>query len=71
MNLEQVWDECFLEEIARIEKETGTNPTDWRAGGRATKANPDKENKAWWDTNGKQMFVNFVGDEIVNLSAIK
>jgi hypothetical protein len=60
VNLEQVWDECFLEEIARKEKDTGTNPVDWRAGGRATKANPDKENKAWWDVNGKQMFINFV-----------
>ena len=60
MNLEQVWQQCFLDEIANKEKETGTNPVDWRAGGRATKANPDKENKAWWDVNGQQMFINFV-----------
>lgn len=59
MNLEQVWDECFLEAIAEAEAKSGTNPTDWRVGGRATKANPDKENKAWWDVNGKQMFINF------------
>ena len=60
MNIEQVWEESFLAAIAEKEKETGTNPVDWRAGGRATKANPDKENKAWWDVNGKQMFNNFI-----------
>ena len=43
---DQIWEESFLNEIADVEKSTGTNPTDWRVSGKATKANPDKENKA-------------------------
>ena len=44
MNLETIWEESFNEAIADIETRTGTNPTDWRVGGRATVKNPDKEN---------------------------
>ena len=60
MNLETIWEESFNEAIADIETRTGTNPTDWRVGGRATVKNPDKENKAWWDENGLKMFQEFV-----------
>jgi hypothetical protein len=59
MNLEKIWDEVFLDAIAETEAKSKTNPTDWRRGGRATNANPDKENKAWWDDNGKKMFLEF------------
>ena len=59
MNLETVWEESFNEAIADVEKRTGTNPTDWRVGGRATKEYPDKENKVWWDVNGLKMFQEF------------
>ena len=60
MNLKEIWDHAFLSEIGVVEERTGTNPVDWRVGGRASKANPDKENKAWWDENGLKMFENFV-----------
>ncbi|NBU93414.1 MAG: hypothetical protein EBS18_02475 [Actinobacteria bacterium] len=60
MNLEKTWDESFLKAIAETEAKSQTNPVDWRKGGRATNANPDKENKAWWDDNGKKMFLDFV-----------
>jgi len=60
MTWDNIWDESFLEQIAEVEKKSGTNPTDWRKGGRATKDNPDKENKAWWDENGKRMFFDFI-----------
>ena len=56
MNLETVWEESFNEAIADVEKRTGTNPTDWRAAGRATA----KEDKVWWDENGFKMFQDFV-----------
>lgn len=60
INLEKTWDESFLKAIAETEAKSQTNPVDWRRGGRATNANPDKENKAWWDDNGKKMFLEFV-----------
>lgn len=59
MTLEAIWEESFLAQIAEVETKSGSNPTDWRVGGRSTKANPDKENKAWWDVNGKDMFFKF------------
>ena len=60
MNLKEIWDRAFLEEIGAIEHRTKTNPVDWRRGGRATKEYPDKEDKAWWDANGFKMFEDFV-----------
>jgi RecB family exonuclease len=57
---DEMWDESFIQQIAEAEAKSGTNPTDWRRGGRATKDNPDKENKAWWDENGKKMFFDFI-----------
>lgn len=32
----------------------------WRAGGRATKANPNKEDATWWRANGPAMVWNYV-----------
>ena len=60
MSWDAMWDESFLNAIANTEERTGTNPVDWRKGGRATKQNPDKEDKAWWDVNGKKMFFDFI-----------
>jgi len=57
---DEMWNESFIQQIAEAENKSGTNPTDWRRGGRATKDNPDKENKAWWDENGKKMFFDFI-----------
>jgi putative RecB family exonuclease len=55
-----MWEESFLEQIAEVEEKSGTNPVDWRVGGRSSKANPDKENKVWWDENGRKMFYDFI-----------
>jgi putative RecB family exonuclease len=60
MTWDLMWDESFLEQIAEVSAKNNTNPVDWRVGGRSTKANPDKENKAWWDENGKRMFFDFI-----------
>lgn len=60
MNLKEIWDRAFLEEIGAVEYNTKTNPVDWRRAGRATIANPDKEDKVWWDENGFKMFEDFV-----------
>ena len=61
MTWDKIWDESFLNQIAAVEQRNpGTNPTDWRIGGRSSAKNPDKENKAWWDENGKKMFFDFI-----------
>lgn len=60
MTWDNIWDESFVEAIAETEAKSGTNPTDWRVAGRATKEYPDKENKRWWDENGKRMFFDFI-----------
>ena len=60
MTWDDIWNESFIEQIAEVEEKSGTNPTDWRVGGRSSKANPDKENKAWWDENGRKMFYDFI-----------
>jgi len=60
MTWDTIWEESFIESIAEVEAKSSTNPTDWRTGGRATKAYPNKEDKAWWDENGKKMFFDFI-----------
>ena len=61
MTWDNIWDESFMEQIAEVEKRNeGTNPTDWRVAGRASKDKPNKEDKAWWDENGKKMFFDFI-----------
>lgn len=39
---------------------TGQDPTLWRAGGRATKEYPDKENGDWWARHGAGMVQNWI-----------
>ena len=45
------WDKVYSEKVSR----TTIPEEDWKASGRATKANPDKENKDWWLKNGPLM----------------
>ena len=55
----ELWAKVFNEAIANQQERTTTNPVDWKAAGRATKANPDKENGDWWAENGPVMLENF------------
>lgn len=59
-NLELLWQQAFNEELGHEQASTASNPVDWRAGGRATKEWPDKENGDWWNVNGLKMFQEFV-----------
>lgn len=47
----------FNEEFDRLLAEGEGKP--WRAGGRTTKAYPNKEDAAWWRTNGPTMVWNY------------
>ena len=66
IDTQKIWDEAFLAQIAEVEAKSSSNPNDWRKGGRATKANPDKEDKAWWDENGKKMLDDFIASYKAN-----
>lgn len=59
MNLKELWSICFNEAIGNEQEKHSLNPVDWRAGGRATKEWPDKENGDWWNENGYAMFEKF------------
>lgn len=58
-NLDLIWQTAFNEAIGKEQEESGLNPLDWRAGGRATKEWPDKENGDWWNLNGRKMLEQF------------
>ena len=66
IDTQELWNKAFLDQIAEVEDKSKSNPVDWRKGGRATKANPDKEDKAWWDENGKKMLDDFIASYKAN-----
>jgi RecB family exonuclease len=61
MMWDKMWDESFLNQIAATTaRNPHSNPVDWRVGGKVSTAKPNKEDKAWWDENGKKMFFDFI-----------
>lgn len=50
------WNECVTAQQASMGQDTAL----WRAAGRATKDNPDKENGVWWEKNGRKMLDSWV-----------
>ena len=54
------WNTHFQTMIDEKAAATDTIPSAWRAGGRATKAYPEKENDIWWQDNGPKMVDNFI-----------
>ena len=60
MTWETMWRESFDAEIETVQNKSGSNPFDWRRGGRSTKDNPNKEDGNWWDENGERMFFDFI-----------
>jgi RecB family exonuclease len=60
MSWDTIWEKAFIDQIAEVESKSSTNPVDWRVSGRATKQYPNKEDKNWWDENGKKMFFDFI-----------
>jgi RecB family exonuclease len=60
MTWETMWRESFDAEIETVQSKSGSNPYDWRRGGRSTKENPNKEDGNWWDENGERMFFDFI-----------
>lgn len=60
MKVQQLWLEAFNECIGEEQERHGTNPVDWKASGRASKAWPDKENGDWWAEKGPEMLETFI-----------
>ena len=58
--LDKVWLESFDREKTSQIGSTGVETALWRAGGRATKANPNREDETWWKYEGRQMLDRWV-----------
>lgn len=59
-NLELLWQTAFNDEVGNEQNQSDINPVDWRAGGRATKEWPNKEDGDWWNKNGFKFLEDFV-----------
>jgi hypothetical protein len=49
----------FHAEVLADYERSGVNPTDWRAGGRSSKAFPNKEDETWWRAHGPSMVQSY------------
>lgn len=58
-NLDLLWQEAFNECIGQEQEKHGSNPVDWKASGRVSKAWPNKENGDWWAEKGPAMLKDF------------
>lgn len=57
---EHLWSYYWEAQKTRQIASSGQETALWRAGGRATKANPNKEDGDWWQTEGLQMVKNWI-----------
>lgn len=60
VNANDLWLEAWERLTTRQIAATGQEPALWRAGGRATKENPDRENGDWWAKQGARMVQNWI-----------
>jgi len=54
------WEEAWNKHVAEQAAKTDVPKSEWRAAGKATKANPNKEDSDWWYANGQKMFDNWI-----------
>jgi len=60
-SLSDEWDKALDEQVARLVEETGVPTEEWRAGGRATKDKPNKEDGVWWRHDGYHQLIAYIG----------
>jgi putative RecB family exonuclease len=60
VNLDLVWKDTWERVKTAHSASTGQEEALWKTAGRATKENPDKENGAWWYTNGRLMLDSWI-----------
>lgn len=58
--MNKFWEQAWFDTINKQLEVTEVPFNEWRASGRATKANPNKEDGDWWQVNGEKMFDNWV-----------
>ena len=59
VNLQELWDKAWDKEYKQRLEKSSVPETEWKAGGRATKAYPNKEDAAWWKKNGVKQLENW------------
>jgi CRISPR/Cas system-associated exonuclease Cas4 (RecB family) len=59
VDLVALWNQCFIRAQEAEVNRHGVPTTEWKAGGRVSKANPNKEDGEWWAVNGQAMLDNF------------
>ena len=58
--MNKYWDAAWAAQQQEQLTKTGVDQTQWRASGRATKANPNKEDGDWWNVNGSAMVDSWI-----------
>ena len=59
-HLRSWWEQHFDEEIEKVSRRAPNfPPEEWRASGRASKAWPNKEDRAWWDYHGPSFLATY------------
>ena len=52
-DLDDIWDVAWAEAVTAQTRKTDVTPEKWRSAGRVTKANPNKEDLAFWNIEGR------------------
>lgn len=60
LDANELWLEAWERLVNKQIDNSKQSPEQWRAGGRATKDNPDKENGDWWARHGAGMVQNWI-----------
>ena len=58
--MNKYWEEAWAEQKTVQFTKTGIPESDWKAAGRATKANPNKEDGNWWTQAGSDMVDSWI-----------
>ena len=58
--MNKYWEAAWAAQQAEQLKNTGVSQKDWKASGRATKANPNKEDGDWWNVEGSKMVDSWI-----------
>jgi hypothetical protein len=58
--MNKYWEEAWINQQFEQYTKTGVDQAEWRASGRATKANPNKEDGVWWAVEGEKMVDSWI-----------
>lgn len=58
--MNKYWDEAWTRLQKQQLEKVKVDPSEWKAAGRVSKANPNKEDGVWWTTNGSAMVDSWI-----------